>query len=237
MKSYKNIMGVVACLLIIVIAGAALAKKVDVGGGTLVTKTSYRAPFNEQPFFGFAKKTSGQIKADKELLLSIKKMGFSKDQAAARAIKTGWRALGARNYGLAARRFNQAYLVKPTYPDVFHAFAVIAHVRFRDEKFAEELFQTGSRMNGRSPRLMADYGRFLMIVKKPGKALGVLEEAVLDLPKDPSVWSNLAFARHQIGNNKQACTAAKMSARLNPSASIKSDLRMFYDQVDCGRHL
>ena len=158
-------------------ASAMAAEQMEVGNGVYVSKKSYRAPANEQPFFGFVEKTSQQLEADKKLLDWIKKKGFSEEHAFNRAMLNGWTAFRNGKLDLAARRFNQAYLIDPSRSAIFRAFAVIAHLRFRDPAYAEELFRTGARMNDRPPGYIADYGRFMLVNGQPRNALPILEEA------------------------------------------------------------
>ncbi len=63
MKSFGNYLRqavrAVACMMVLVSPLSAAAEAVEVAPGVQVTKRSFTAPVNEQPFFGFAAKNSG----------------------------------------------------------------------------------------------------------------------------------------------------------------------------------
>ena len=235
MMALKQIASAFLILMSVVATDAAAAKSVEVADGVYVTKTTFASPANEQPFFGFATKSPMQIGADKALLSRIKDLGFSKEKAFRRAVYLGWKAVGRKNLAEAGRRFNQAHLFQPGHSDVFHGFAVVVHLRFGNAEFAEELFLTGSRLKGRNPGYMADYGRFLLTVGKPAEALTVLDEAVRDQPSNATAWSNLAWAKLRTGRPKEACEAAFRSARLSPSRKVAGDLKLLGQEAGCSR--
>lgn len=220
-------------ILFAITASARAAEQIEISDGIFVTKKSYRAPANEQPFYGFIEKSPRQLEADKKLMEWISKKGFSKSYAFNRAMLNGWQAVGSGKLALAARRFNQAYLLDPSQSAIFHAFAVVAHLRFRDSVYAEELFRTGAQMDNRLPGHMADYGRFMLVSGKPREALLILEEAVRDTPANPTAWSNLAFARLESGQRNSACDAARKSAQLKPPANVAGDLKKLTRKAKC----
>src|SRR5690349_16513069 len=62
-----------ALILMAVLASAhgAAADTLEVAPGVQVTKRTYTAPVNEQPFFGFAVKTNAQREGDYKLLIDL----------------------------------------------------------------------------------------------------------------------------------------------------------------------
>ncbi len=234
MRKSSRFISALSGIVFALIASSAAADQIEIGDGVYVSRKSYRAPANEQPFYGFIKKSPPQLEADKTLTEQITKKGYSKSYAFNRAMLNGWRAVGSGKLDLAARRFNQAYLIDPSQSAIFQAFAVVAHLRFRDDDYAEELFSTGARMNNRPPGYMADYGRFMLVIGKPREALPILEEAVRDFPSNPTAWSNLAFARLKDGQRDRACDAINKSARLKPPANVAGDLKILVAKAKCG---
>ena len=221
-------------LFVLMLADIAHAvESVEVAPQVYVNKVTFSVPINEQPFFGFAKKSPEQITADNSLLAYIDEQGIPKEKAFARAIRIGWQALGQKDFAQAGRRFNQAHLIIPGHPAVFHGFAVLVNLRFSNLEFAEHLFHVGSGLKNRNPGYMADYGRFLLVNGQAGKAVIILEEAVQSQPRNPTAWSNLAWARLQNGMVKKACDAAVQGTRLRAPLSIKNDLRLLQKRANC----
>ncbi len=214
-------------------ASAAAGESVEVAPGVLVPWTTYPVPIIEQPFFGFEMKSQKQIAADKAFLDYFAQRGISRDDAFAKTIALGWRAMGQGDVNVAARRFNQAHLIKPGHPDVFHGFAVVVHLRFKDQDYAKALFKLGANLPGRSAGYMADYGRFLLTIGMAAEAAVVLDEAVREQPQNATAWSNLAWARFHNGRRTEACEAVARSAGLNPAANIVADLKLLRQRASC----
>jgi hypothetical protein len=101
-------------------AHAALAESVEVAPGIQVTKKTYSAPVNEQPFFGFTVKTDAQREADDKFVKALLDATGTREKALEEITNRGWRALGAGKLGEAAQRFNQAFLVDPKQSVVYH---------------------------------------------------------------------------------------------------------------------
>jgi Tfp pilus assembly protein PilF len=211
----------------------AMAETVEVAPGVRVTKKTYSVPSNEQPFFGFVIKTQAQIAADEKLTSEIAQLSVSRERILSETLKRGWAALTSGDLVTAGRRFNQAYLLNPSESGIYHAFAALVQTRFNDREYADELFQVALKQPHPAETLRADYGRFLMIVKRPVEARPVLEQAVIDAPKFGNAWSNLAFARLQTGDQPGACTAAAQAEKLVNFDNVKSDLALLKREAHC----
>ena len=148
----------------------AAAETVEVAPGVQVTKRTYAAPINEQPFFGFAVKNAEQQAADESFVSAI----ISAAGIAGKGVRGNNEArlesdrMPAR-CGEAAQRFNQAFLLSPEQSGVYHGFAVIAQSRFNDLDAADELFRIARKQPNPVKALNADYGRLLLIAS--GRAM------------------------------------------------------------------
>jgi Tfp pilus assembly protein PilF len=211
----------------------ASAETAEVAPGVQVTKRSYAAPVNEQPFFGFADKTAAQREADDKFVRALLEATGSREKALDETTKRGWRALGAGKYSEAVLRFNQAYLVAPEQSRVYHGLAAIAQIRFNDLDFAEELFRIAGKQPNPLKVLNADYGRLLLIAKRPKDAQPVLEQAVKDTPDFGDAWTNLAHARLQNGDRDAACAAADEAMKQRPSSNASVDLVRLRNDAQC----
>jgi Tfp pilus assembly protein PilF len=212
---------------------SALADTVEIAPGVQVTKRTYDAPSNEQPFFGFAVKTDAQREADDKFVKPLLEATGSREKALDETTKRGWRALGSGKVAEAALRFNQAYLVAPEQSSVYHGLAAIAQIRFNDLDFAEELFRIAQKQPNPLKVLNADYGRLLLIAKRPKDAQPVLEQAVKDPPDFGDAWTNLAHGRLQNGNRDAACAAADEAMKQRPSSNASVDLVRLRNDAQC----
>ena len=157
----KQTIRAVACVGTLASTLPASAETVEVAPGVQVTKRTYPAPVNEQPFFGFAAKSSEQKAEDEKFVSAMIGATGSREKAFEEATKRAWIAIQAGKIREAALRFNQAFLVSPEQSSVYHGFAVIAQARFNDLDAAEELFKIALKQPNPVKALKADYGRRL----------------------------------------------------------------------------
>jgi Tfp pilus assembly protein PilF len=223
----------VVWLALLIFVCPALAETVEVAPGVQVTRKTYSAPVNEQPFYGFVEKSAALREADDQFLTGIVRLTGSREAAFRQTTTRGWRALNMGNSSEAALRFNEAFLLLPDESEVYHGLAAVAQARFNDVEFAEELFKIALRQPHPLKLLNADYGRLLMIAKRPRDAQPVLEQAVIDVPEFGDAWSNLALARLQNGDRDSACAAAQEAATRHPSRHAKADLAIVRTSAPC----
>ena len=182
MSRFENQFNKIICAVALTLAFtlSAAAETVEVAPGVQVTKRAYTAPINEQPFFGFAVKDSAQQAADANFVNAIIQAAGTREKAFDETAKRGWRAVNAGRMGEAAQRFNQAFLISPEQSAVYQGFAAVTQARFKDLDATEELFRIALKQPHPMKALNADYGRFLLIAKRPRDAQPVLEQAVKD---------------------------------------------------------
>ena len=214
----------VACVMLLASPLSAAAETVEVAPGVQVTKRSYKAPVNEQPFFGFADRSPEQKAEDEKFVSAIIGATGSREKAFEEITMRGWRAVNSGRIKEAALRFNQAFLISPEQSSVYHGFAVVAQFRFNDLDAADELFKVALKQPNPVKALRADYGRLLLIAKRPRDALPVLEQAVKDAPAFGDAWTNLAVAHFQNGDAAAACAAAEEAGKRRPSNNSGNDL-------------
>src|ERR1035437_4294088 len=150
---------------------------VEVAPGVKVTKKVYSGPINEQPFFGFVEKTPAMRAIDDAFVSGIIQAVGTREKAFEETALRGWKALALGNLPEAAKRFNQAFLLAPERSEVYHGLAAVVQTRFNDVEFAEELFKIAREQPDPLKNVNADYGRLLMIAKRPRDAQSVLEQA------------------------------------------------------------
>lgn len=235
MSRFENCLRAMTCAVAVMLAFtfSAAAETVEVAPGVQVTKRTYKAPVNEQPFFGFADKNSEQRAADANFVNAIIQAAGTREKAFEETTKRGWRAINANRMGEAAQRFNQAFLISPEQSGVYQGFAAVTLARFRDLDATEELFKVALKQPHPMKALNADYGRFLLIAKRPKDAQPVLEQAVKDAPDFADAWTNLAWARFQNGDQAAACAAAEEASKQRPSATSAGDLTAVRDRAQC----
>src|SRR5262245_52194339 len=125
-------------LFCLCLTGAAFAEMVEVAPGVTVTKKTYNAPANEQPFYGFVEFTPQQRAANEHFVKMALDLSSGDRRKAVGAIgDRAWSLFFEGKLDEAARRFNQMFLLDPQQSSVYHGLAVIAHGRFGDRDYAE----------------------------------------------------------------------------------------------------
>ncbi len=229
----KHIAGIIGAAIIVAMALPAAAESVEVAPGVQVTKRSYKAPINEQPFFGFAEKNPEEKAGDEKFVKAIVAATGTREKAFEEITKRAWRALNTGKIHEAALRFNQAFLISPEESAVYHGFAVVAQFRFNDFEASDELFKIALKQPDPVKALRADYGRMLLIAKRPRDAEPVLEQAVKDAPEFGDAWTNLAVARFQNGNATAACAAVGEALKRRPTNNSSQDLMTVKNLAQC----
>jgi predicted Zn-dependent protease len=235
MKSFAKCFAGIICAASFVTAAAlpAAAESVEVAPGVQVTKRSYTAPTNEQPFFGFADKSAEEKAGDEKFVSAMIAATGTREKAFEETTKRAWRALNTGKIKEAAVRFNQAFLISPEESAVYHGLAVVTQFRFNDFDAADELFKIALKQPDPVKALRADYGRMLLIAKRPRDAEPVLEQAVKDAPDFGDAWTNLAVARFQNGNASAACAAVEEAFKRRPTSNSSQDLTTVKNLAQC----
>ena len=229
----RGFAGVLIALMLLVMSGAAQAETVEVAPGVQVTKKTFDAPINEQPFFGFATKTPEQRDADARFVTAVIAAAGSRERAFEAATLRGWKAILGGRAAEAAKRFNQAYLLMPERSEIYHGLAMVAQMRFNDLAFADELFRLAYKQPHPLKMLNTDYGRLLLMQKRYREAQPVLEKAVVATPDVGDAWAYLAFARLQNGDKRGACADAAGARKHNPSRDTVRDLAHIEKDAQC----
>lgn len=219
--------------LLIFLPHDARAQKVEVAPGVMVSRKSYDAPVNEQPFYGFTNKTPGMLEADRKFVEDVVQRLGTREKGADQSLRDGWTAFIRSDFVTAGRRFNQAYLLAPGESGIYHAFAALAEIRFNDDSYADELFRVAATRPNPPRGLKAHHGRLLLGLKRPREAQPLLEQSARDVPDMPSTWADLARARLLNGDKVGACEAVSRGEALSPAANVKQRLEAVRQEAAC----
>ncbi len=168
-------------------------------------------PPNERPMYGGVAKTPAMKDADEKFVQSVLASGYTRRSGAQEAVARGFQSFEKRDYGPAMRRFNQAWLLDPEYAETYRGFALVLIERDRKPSEAEAMFKKGAELPDPSAGLLADYGRFLVLTKRPKEAIPVLERgaAVEGDPDQVKAQRMLADVYYDEKQFDKACPLAK----------------------------
>lgn len=169
------VLGVLAC-------GGALAQS--------ATPPSFLPP-SLLPMYGPGEKTEASRQADAAYIAKIEGMGVTRAEGAKRTIVTAWSYFEHGDLDGSILRFNQAWLLDPDNPEVYHGFAAITAQRGGSPDEVDRYYQTGLTKPAPSAAYHVDYARFLTSQKR-------FDDAIAQADKAMSVDGAVKNARAQI---------------------------------------
>jgi predicted Zn-dependent protease len=215
------------------------ADTVEVYPSLLLTKHTYDAPLNEQPFYGFTPKSEAMLAADQKFIEAVEK-NTGREVGAEQFEAMGWNAVKNGDLSTAAKRFNQAWLLVPGRSATVHGLAIVVAGRFRDLDFAIELASAAAGLKSPLPALPGDRGGLLIRAGKPAQAIPFLEKATEATPNWINPLLNLATARFETGDGREACRQlAKVESLLQErpgarSPTIDATYQALSKEAQCG---
>ncbi len=100
---------------------------------------------NVLPMYGPGKKTKEQIKLDQKFMQDVTKQFGSRQKACEAHIDFAWRYFYNNDLETAMKRFNQAWLLNPEYPDCYFGFAALTILSDQDQ--ALKYIEKGERFD------------------------------------------------------------------------------------------
>jgi Tfp pilus assembly protein PilF len=182
-------------------------------------------PPNQIPMYGGVEKTPAMLQADKTFIAAILAKGVTLAQGSDQMVHLGWDYFRKSDQATAMERFNQAWLLDPDNGDAFHGFAAVVVARDKDVAAADALFQQGLAKPRQSPGIYVDYGRFLLLLKRPADAIAPLRRAVSFPDIGPDAKALLTVALFQSGDRTGACAEA-VKVKDTAQAGVLDDVRL-----------
>jgi len=154
--------------------------------------------------------------ADEEFIAAVTKEYGSREAASKKWVDQGFRFYFQDNLAKSMQRFNQAWLLDPENPDVFHGFAVVYHDEGRNCD-ARDMMLRGLELGLDDPMVMADAGRILTLCAVSDKALdgkaresafaesdALYSQATAAAPKEGYIYDSWATAFYWRGDYARA---------------------------------
>jgi len=111
---------------------------------------SFSQVSNVLPMYGPGTKTKEHNKLDKEFISNVVKEHGSRQKACEVHIDFAWRYFYNNDLETAMKRFNQAWLLNPNYPDSFYGFSALTRINNHEEALKYE--QKGLKLDSDKAR-------------------------------------------------------------------------------------
>ena len=180
-------------------------------GSHAATVDSGLPPTSELPMYGGVVPNSEQQAINAKFVHDAIALKGSPQAASDEAVKLGFDyLLKSHDPATAMKRFNQAYLLDPDNGADYQGMAITLLVRNPTAgASAEGLFKRGIDSKRVNPDVFADYGRFLLMQKRPAEAVSVLQKGVALDANYVETGSLLARAYYENDQKPLACPLAK----------------------------
>lgn len=188
---------------------------------------------NTLPMYGGMEKSREFKELDEEFRqVSLKQFG-SIDSAVNVQIDNAWRYFYNDDLETAMKRFNQAWLMNPEFPDSYFGFASLLEMQNKSEE-AERFYALGIEKDKNKDRAEISYQR----IADCKEQLNDIEGTIKAYEKIASVNPNNSFAFKKIGyfqmrskNSEKALNAYDKAIELDPKDAMTYNNRAYLNQT------
>jgi tetratricopeptide (TPR) repeat protein len=188
------------------------------------TKKICNEGLNLLPMYGEQEKCDEQLLADKEFLKECEQQFKNRDTAAKYYIEKGWDFFYDKNYDLAMKRFNQAWLLDSLNSETYWGFGNILGVRHQ-YKESIALLRQSIKINPDNPRvyecISVSYGQLFFETKDItylNQSIESLKKAISFDPKNSQALGQLTAAYSYYNQKDSARKYLSITDSINPDA-------------------
>ncbi len=160
----------------------------------------------EVPMWEGIKKNSAMIAADKEFVAAIEKQ-YGRKKGAQASLQSGWQFVKS-NPDMAIRRFNQAWLLDPSNPNIYWGFAIATHQQGKPLSAVDRYFKRAEKGFAGNRKaiadLHADHGQVYGERGRPADAKKYFLKALQANPKNKHALQGMVAASTQLGDSATA---------------------------------
>lgn len=165
-------------------------------------------PINELPMYGGVQKTPEQLDADRRFVADVDR-SMTRREAVDGLLARARQAMTERDYGLAMRRINQAWLLLPQDGRVYWQFALAMDLRRDAGGEIDPLWQRALQALPNDGPLHRDWGNYLCGRGRFDACLPAFQRADQLDPKLSNIKMLIAAAHYRRGEYLQAWVAIK----------------------------
>ena len=188
-----------------------------------------------RPMYGEVAKDERYQKVDNEFRKDMTEKFGSADSAAHEYVNMAWALFYRKDLKNAMRRFNQAWLLNPEYPDPYFGFAALLEVQ-REQAEATRFYLKGTEKDKDKRRQIVCFQHISACKEQLNDLEGAIEALMkinLIKPDDPALYRRLGYLYLKNRNNDLAEKAYTKAITLDPgNAEAFNDRAKLYLQME-----
>lgn len=196
-------------------------------------ETHGQQPDNTKPMYGEVAKSEEYKKVDDEFKKESLEQFKTIDSSVYVQIDNAWRYFYHNDLKTAMKRFNQAWLLNPEYPDSYFGFAALMEMQ-NNKTEAERFYKIGLEKDKKKSRAFICYQRIADCKEQLGDFKGTIEAYTKILETNPTnafAAKKIGFFQMQTGNTEDALTAYGKAIELDPTDATTFNNRAYLYQT------
>lgn len=199
----------------------------------VLQNSTYCQVSNVLPMYGPGEKNKEHIRLDEEFISDVVKEHGSRQKACEVHINFGWRYFYNDDLETAMKRFNQAWLLNPNYPDSYYGFAALTRINNQDESIILE--KKGLKLDSdksRAEECFQHAANCLEQLNKIEAAIYFYSRLIELNPQSSFYFKKRGYLLSSNNQFKEALDDYNKAIKLDPSDAMTFNNRGFRHQQD-----
>ena len=188
---------------------------------------------NTKPMYGEVERTKEYKEIDEEFIQDCLKQFGTIDSSVAVQIDNAWRYYYNNDLKTAMKRFNQAWLLNPEYPDSYFGFASLLESQ-KNPTGANHYYKIGIEKDIKNDRAEICYQRIADCkeqLKDIEGTINAYEEIAKMDPKNSYAFKKIGYLQMQSGHSEKAIEAYDIAISLDPKDAMTFNNRAYLNQT------
>ncbi len=189
---------------------------------------------NTRPMYGEVPKSDDYKKIDEDFKKECLQKFKTIDSAVNVHVDQGWRYFYNNDLKTAMKRFNQAWLLNPEFPDAYFGFAALLEMQ-EGKVEAQRFYKMGLERDKGNRRAEICYMRIADCkeqLENLGGAIDAYTKISVLNPNNSFSFKKIGYLQMQLGNNDAAVDAYAMAINLDPKDAVTYNNRAYLYQIN-----
>ena len=196
-------------------------------------KTNGQQATNTKPMYGEVQKSEEQMKIDEEFKTDCLLQFKTIDSSVYVQIDHAWRYFYHNDLKTAMKRFNQAWLLNPEFPDSYFGFAALSEMN-KNRTEAERFYKMGIEKDKKNKRTEICYQRIADCREQLNDITGTIDTytRITDInPRNSFAYKKIGYFQMNNNNSDAAIKAYGKAIELDPNDAMTYNNRAYLYQT------